>query len=64
MITKIITGILAFFAKKSHNLKTQVLLASVYGLVAIFGVGGTIQIMLKMRAQAEKERKLHGKTNG
>jgi hypothetical protein len=64
MITKWITAILAFFAKRSHNVKTQVLIASVYGLVSIFGVGGTIQIMLKMRAQVEKEQKQHGKAKG
>jgi hypothetical protein len=62
-MTKIITNILAFFAKKSKNVKTQCLLATVYGLVTIFGIGGTVQIMLKMKSQVEKEQARARKAN-
>lgn len=50
-----IKKVLAFFARRSHNVKVQCLLATIYGLVSIFGIGGTINIMLKMKKQVEKE---------
>ena len=47
-----ITAILKFFAKRTHNVQAQVLLATFYGLVSLFGVRGTIPIIMKMRKKA------------
>lgn len=63
MIRKFICNTLAFFAKKSHNVNVQCLLATVYGLVSIFGIGGTIAIMLKMKSLVEKKEKALARKN-
>lgn len=47
-----ITSILRFFAKRTNNVQVQVLLATLYGLVALYGVRGTVPIILKMRRAA------------
>lgn len=50
MIKKLLT----YFAKRSHDVRIQVALASVYGLISIFGVGKTLLIMNQLRKQAKK----------
>ncbi len=49
--------ILAYFAKRSHNVRVQVFLALFHGLLSIFGVGGTVAIVMKLRKQAQKQTK-------
>lgn len=44
-----IKNLLAYFAKKSHDVRTQLLLASIYGLVSLYGVTGAFAIILKAR---------------
>jgi hypothetical protein len=54
--------ILAYFAKKSHNVRVQLLFATFHGLLSIFGFGGTIAIIMKVRklgnATAKTNRKV------
>lgn len=47
--------ILAYFARRSHNVQVQVLLAGLHGLLSVFGVKGTIAIILKMRKMNHKK---------
>lgn len=47
-----ILAIIKYFAKRSRNVQAQVLLATFYGLVSLFGIRGTIPIILKMRRKA------------
>ena len=44
--------IIRYFAKKTKNVQAQVLLATFYGLLSLYGVGGTVPIILKMRKHA------------
>lgn len=48
-----IKSILYFFAKRTHEVRTQLLLATLYGLVAIYGVGGGLSIILKAKKIAK-----------
>jgi hypothetical protein len=64
MITKWITSALAFFARRSSNVKVQATLATLYGLVAIFGVGPSFAIILKLKKQTEQENAKHARKNG
>jgi hypothetical protein len=49
-------AILSYFARKSHNVRIQVFLALFYGLLSIFGVGGTLSIIMKIRKQAKQQK--------
>lgn len=51
-----ILRLLRYFAKKSHDVRTQLLLASLYGLVSLYGVGGSVTIILKARKMTTKLR--------
>jgi hypothetical protein len=44
--------ILAYFGRKSHNVQVQLLCATLYGLISLFGIGGTIAIIMKARKVA------------
>lgn len=46
--------ILAFVARHIHNVQVQVALATLHGLISIFGIGGTIAILMKVRKHASK----------
>jgi hypothetical protein len=48
--------LLKYAAKHSHNVKLQVLLACFYGLLSIFGVSGTILILMKARKLTSKPK--------
>jgi hypothetical protein len=59
--------ILRYFAKKSHDVRIQLLLATIYGLLDLFGFGGTVAILIKARklAAAKKPRnRVTAKTGG
>jgi hypothetical protein len=45
----VIKKTLAYFAKRTHDIKLQLLLATLYGLVSLFGTGGAIMIIIKAR---------------
>jgi hypothetical protein len=53
--------ILKFIARRIHNVKIQVLLATIYGLIDIFGYGATFAIMLKMKKLVQKEQFAHAR---
>lgn len=50
-------ALLMYFGKKSHNIQVQLLCATLYGLLSIFGTGGTIAIILKARKLAAAKHK-------
>lgn len=52
---------LAYFAKRTHDVRMQLLIATLYGLISLYGIGGTVAIMLKAR-KLSKMRKV--KPNG
>lgn len=56
-------GIIAFVARRIHNVHIQLLLASIYGLLAIFGVHGTISILMKVRKQHARKTMVPGVRN-
>lgn len=56
-MTKLIKSTLAYFAKRTHDLQTQLLLASMYGLVSLFGVSGTVAILMKARKLNQPTKK-------
>lgn len=52
-----IKKLIAYFAKRSHDVRVQAGLATIYGLISLFGIGGTFAIILKLRKQAVKANK-------
>lgn len=46
---KLVERIVIFFAKKSHDVKIQVVLAALYGIIHIYGIGAVIPILIKLR---------------
>jgi hypothetical protein len=52
-----IANLLRYFAKKSHNVRVQLLLATMYGLVSIYGVTGAFTILMKARRLVKQPRK-------
>lgn len=44
-----IKRLFAYFAKRSHDVRVQLLCATIYGLLSIFGFGGTVAIIIKAR---------------
>jgi hypothetical protein len=50
-------AIIRFFAVRTHNVKAQLLLSTFYGLLSIYGFGGTVAIMLKVRKMENAARK-------
>jgi len=58
-----ISKLIAYFAKRSHDVRVQVALAALHGCLSIFGVGGTIAIIIKLRRMQPKKGKRNGNTN-
>ena len=54
-----IKKLLAWSARRSHNVQLQAGLALLHGLIDIFGVGPTIAIIMKLR-KLNKQRKQNG----
>lgn len=52
-----IKRILAYFAKRTHDVRLQLLLACLYGLVHLYGVTGGFAIILKARKLQQRKRK-------
>lgn len=50
-----IKRLFAYFAKRSHDVRIQLLCATIYGLLSVFGVFGTIAIILKARKVSKKQ---------
>lgn len=48
-----IKSTLRYFARRSHDVRVQTLLAAVHGLVDIFGVFGTVAIIFKLRKSSK-----------
>jgi len=46
---RLILKTIAYFARKSHTVQIQVVLGAMYGLIAIYGVGPAIAIIMKLR---------------
>lgn len=46
---------LRYCAKKSHDVKIQLLLATLYGLVDLFGITGAVAIIMKARKLSTKK---------
>lgn len=53
-----ITKLLRYLARRSHDVRIQLLLATLYGLVSIFGLGGAVAILLKARKLSTTKRKV------
>jgi hypothetical protein len=47
-------GLIRYFAKKTHNVRIQLLCATLFGLLELYGFGGTIAIIMKARKLADK----------
>jgi hypothetical protein len=58
-----ILKLLKFTARRVHNVKVQLLMATFYGLLDIYGFGGTVAIILKIRKQAERVQWKNKKSN-
>jgi hypothetical protein len=50
-----IIKLLAWSAKRSKDIRVQAALATIYGLISIFGVGPSILIVIKLRKQAKRQ---------
>jgi hypothetical protein len=48
-VTSLAKRLIEYLARKTHNVQYQVLCATIYGLLHLFGIGGTIAIIAKMR---------------
>ena len=46
--------LIRYLARKSHNVRLQLLYATLFGLLELYGLGGTIAIILKARKLATK----------
>lgn len=44
-----------YLAKKSHNVRLQLLYATLFGLLELYGFGGTVSIIMKARKLATKK---------
>ncbi len=44
-----IKSLLRYFSKKTHDIRYQLLIGSLYGCIELYGVRGTILIMMKAR---------------
>lgn len=50
-----IKRVILFFAKRTHNLQYQLLCATLYGLVSIYGVRGSVLILMKVSKMKTKK---------
>lgn len=50
--------ILRYFAKRTHDIRYQLLIGTLYGCVELFGVRGTILIMMKARKMKPPSRRV------
>lgn len=46
--------IFQFFANRLHNVKHQLIFSAVFGLIYLYGVGGTLAILMKVRKEHDK----------
>jgi hypothetical protein len=51
-----IKRVLMYFGRKTHDVRVQLLCATLYGLVSLFGVGGAIAVILKARKLAKPRK--------
>lgn len=49
-----IKRLIMYFGKRSHNIQVQLLCATFYGLVSIYGVFGSVAFFLKARKMAKR----------
>jgi hypothetical protein len=54
-----IKRLIAWTARRSHNVQVQAGMALLYGLVSIFGVKGSISIVMKLRKIKQQLRRPH-----
>lgn len=52
-----IPKILRYFAKRSHDVRIQLLLATLYGLTSIYGLSGALSIIMKARKLTNVKRR-------
>jgi hypothetical protein len=55
-VTKLIKRLLMYFGRKTHDVRIQLLCATLYGLVSMYGIGGGIAIILKARKLAKPRK--------
>jgi len=58
-----IKSILKYFATKSHDVRIQLLCATLFGLVSIFGIGGALSIIMKARKLSKPRNRVTAQTN-
>lgn len=46
--------LISYLARKSHNIRTQLLCATIFGLLSLYGYTGTFAIILKARKLTNK----------
>lgn len=49
MVKKVTLWILAKIAHSSHDVKVQLLVSTLFGSVTLYGIGGTIALVMKAR---------------
>lgn len=59
-----IKQILRFIGRSSHNVKVQIYLSLIYGLITLWGVRGTLGIITALKRQAEQAQARKQKRNG
>lgn len=52
-----IPKLLRYLAKRSHDVRIQLLLATLYGLTSIYGLGGALSIIMKARKLTNVKRR-------
>jgi hypothetical protein len=48
-------SVIRYFGKKTHNVRIQLLCATLYGLLELYGLGGTFAIIMKARKLTTKK---------
>jgi hypothetical protein len=51
-----ITFVLKWAAKRTHNIQAQAAFALLFGLVSIFGIKGTILIVMQLRKLKQRRK--------
>jgi len=59
-----ITNILRYFAKRTHNVQMQLLLATLFGCIELYGIYGTFAIISKNAKATKKRVKKHASLPG
>jgi hypothetical protein len=55
---KLLLWLLAKIAHKSHDVKIQLLLSTLYGSVTLYGIGGTVALVMKARKLSSVNKKV------